>query len=302
MAEDKVWVAYRYDPSLAAAAIFTVLFFLLTFLHIYQLMATRTWVFIPFVIGGLLEAIGYVGVRLVLRIPTQTHRSFLQRIISSQESPDWSLPPYIIQTLLLLVAPALYAASIYMVLGRIIAVTDGSNHSIIRLAWLTKIFVVGDIVSFVTQGTGGGIMSGGSANSYDTGEMVVVVGLVIQIIVFSLFMVTAGLFHFRMRRVPTAKVLKNGIPWEKHLAMLYISSGLILVRSVFRLIEYVQGNDGYLLSHEWFLYVFDAVLMFVVMVVFAWVHPSEIYALLKGGGKRALKNGVQVYEMDRQLI
>lgn len=43
---------YRYDPSLAAAAIFVALFLLVTGLHLYQLLRTRTWYFIPFVIGG----------------------------------------------------------------------------------------------------------------------------------------------------------------------------------------------------------------------------------------------------------
>lgn len=43
---------YRYDPSLAAAIIFVVLFALVSFLHTYQLLRTRTWYFIPFVLGG----------------------------------------------------------------------------------------------------------------------------------------------------------------------------------------------------------------------------------------------------------
>lgn len=62
--------------------------------------------------------------------------------------------PYIMQTLLCLVAPALFAASIYMTLGRIIRLVDGEHHSLIRLKWLTKIFVAGDIISFITQGAG----------------------------------------------------------------------------------------------------------------------------------------------------
>ena len=44
-----------------------------------------------------------------------------------------------------------------------------------------------------------------------------------------------------------------------------------------------MGNDSSLMRHEFFLYIFDAVLMFGVMVVFNVVHPSEVNALLKGG-------------------
>jgi hypothetical protein len=41
-----------------------------------------------------------------------------------------------------------------MCLGRIILITDGEQHSIIRGRWLTKIFVVGDVISFLMQGAG----------------------------------------------------------------------------------------------------------------------------------------------------
>ena len=44
---------YRYEPSLAAAIIFTVLFSLTTFAHLFQLVRNRTWYFIPLLIGGI---------------------------------------------------------------------------------------------------------------------------------------------------------------------------------------------------------------------------------------------------------
>ena len=53
---------YHYDPSAAAAGTFTALFFLTSFLHLYQMVRTRTWIFIPLVIGGLFEVVGYIGV------------------------------------------------------------------------------------------------------------------------------------------------------------------------------------------------------------------------------------------------
>lgn len=74
--------------------------------------------------------------------------------MSGNQSPNWTLGPYIIQSTLLLIAPALFAATIYMILGRIIALVHGEHHSIIRLKWLTKIFVVGDCLSFLMQSSG----------------------------------------------------------------------------------------------------------------------------------------------------
>lgn len=74
--------------------------------------------------------------------------------MSSRESPNWTLGPYLIQTLFLLLAPALLAASIYMFLGRIILVLQAESHAIMRKKWLTKVFVTGDVLSFLLQGSG----------------------------------------------------------------------------------------------------------------------------------------------------
>jgi hypothetical protein len=52
-ASDDDFKLFKYTPSIAAAAIFAVLFALTTFLHIYQVIRTRTWYFIVFCIGGL---------------------------------------------------------------------------------------------------------------------------------------------------------------------------------------------------------------------------------------------------------
>jgi hypothetical protein len=44
---------------------------------------------------------------------------------------------YILQTLTLLLAPALFAASVYMVLGRLIQLTRGESLAPIRATWLS---------------------------------------------------------------------------------------------------------------------------------------------------------------------
>lgn len=126
--------------------------------------------------------------------------------------------------------------------------------------------------------------------SADVGQAVIVTGLGIQVLVFGLFVVVAGVFHHRLLRQPTERIKNDpALPWKKHMYVLYGASTLIWVRSVFRLIEFAQGNNGYLLSMEVWLYVFDSVLMLAVMAWFAAVHPSEVYALLKGGKCKAVR-------------
>lgn len=84
------------------------------------------------------------------------------------------------------------------------------------------------------------------------------------------------------------------MPWRKHLVTLYAASVLVMIRSIFRVVEYLQGFSGYLLSHEYYLYIFDALLMFCVMVMFNVVHPSEVVALVEGG--KVAKRG---WKMER---
>lgn len=61
---------------------------------------------------------------------------------------------FVNQTSLILLAPALYAASIYMVLKRLILILDVDSYSLVRIRWLTRIFVGCDVLSFLAQGAG----------------------------------------------------------------------------------------------------------------------------------------------------
>ncbi|EHK99928.1 putative protein RTM1 [Glarea lozoyensis 74030] len=179
-----------------------------------------------------------------------------------------SIPIYSIQTILILLAPALFAASIYMVLGRLIVSLGAEHLSPIRIKWLTKIFVIGDVVAFLGQAAGGGIMSSGSASALHTGEVVTVAGLAVQLVFFSVFIIVSFVFHRRFKasteaaamRVPAKEMLRHR-NWETVLYVLYAASALILIRSVFRLIEFAMGNDGVLLSNEVYAYLFDATLI-----------------------------------------
>ena len=62
--------------------------------------------------------------------------------------------PFVVQGSLILIAPALFAATIYMTLGRVIKLTDGNKHSIVGSSALTKFFVTGDIFCIVLQASG----------------------------------------------------------------------------------------------------------------------------------------------------
>ncbi|CZR56903.1 related to RTM1 protein [Phialocephala subalpina] len=256
----EAFVLYHYNPSKAAAVIFILLFLGTSLYHAFQLFRNKTWYFIPFLIGGFFETLGYCG-----------------RAKSASESPDWTLGPYIMQSLLTLLGPTLFAASIYMILGRIIRLTDGEECSIIRAKWLTKVFVMGDVLSFLAQSAGGGMLAQAkSADDQKRGTNTITGGLGIQVVFFGIFIVVAGIFHMRITKNPTVKSMSIPVPWQRYLLILYVASTFIMIRSIFRIAEYVQGQDGALLKTEVYLYIFDATLMFLTMVIFNIFHPSAI--------------------------
>ena len=121
-------------------------------------------------------------------------------------------------------------------------------------------------------------MAGKKPDQVKSGQNIIVGGLVIQIIFFGVFIITSTVFHVRIRKAPTVRSADLSVPWIKHMRVLYAASFLIMIRSIMRVIEYVQGNDGVILRNEVFLYIFDGCLMLGVLVLYNIIHPSELTA------------------------
>ena len=193
--------------------------------------------------------------------------------------------PYVMQSTLLLLAPILFAASLYMTLSRVVVAVHGDTHSPIRPRWLTRIFIFGDVFSFLVQSSGAGLRiqagSGTSDINPNLGSNIIVGGLVFQIIIFGLFIVTTLIFNNRFRQDVSATGRAIDIPWQQTLHMLYFTSAFVMIRNIFRVVEYVMGNDGYLLSVEWGVYVFDAALMTLTMGWYLWRYPYQVKQALR---------------------
>ncbi|KAK4038305.1 protein RTA1 [Parachaetomium inaequale] len=251
---------YDYDPSLIVNAIFIGLFAVVTAGHLWLMVRKRTWYFLAFTIGCLFQAGGYGA-----------------RVVAYTETPVFTLPVYVAQTLLILLAPGLYAASIYMVLGRLIRLLDADKHSPIRVNWLTKLFVLGDVLSFVMQGAGGALRaSADTEDEENMGKYIIIGGLAVQLVFFGLFILATVLFHVRITREPTTRSLSVTAPWRQFILVLYATNALIMIRSIFRTVEYAMGRDGPLMQKEVYLFAFDSALMFLVPAIFLYWHPSQI--------------------------
>jgi hypothetical protein len=105
------------------------------------------------------------------------------------------------------------------------------------------------------------------------GGKIVIAGLALQVATFVIFLAASIDFQIRMNGKSITGCSQE--PWRKMLYILYSVSALILFRCIFRLIEYAMGNASYLIAHEWTLYCFDAVPMFLVLVLLLVLQPSK---------------------------
>ncbi|KAF5617307.1 Rta1 domain protein, partial [Fusarium tjaetaba] len=246
---------YHYGPSFIAATIFLALFSALTICHLFQLIRYRTFYLVPFLIGCIFEAIGYAG-----------------RAISAKQTPDWAIMPYVLQSLLLLLGPTMLAASIYMSLGRLIKSLEADSYSLVPIEFLTKTFVIGDVISFLAQSAGGGMLANAkSKGDQKMGQNIIIVGL--------------------------AQSLCSISPWKQFVLVLYIDSGLIMIRSLFRMVEYITGSNGALQSTETYIYVFDASMIFIAVALFNLVHPGRAIITPREPVETFQNDGALVYKI-----
>ncbi|KAK0102228.1 hypothetical protein ONS95_005851 [Cadophora gregata] len=272
---------YPYKPNSTMCIPVAILFGASAGYHIFQMIRKKTWFYTPLVVGSVMMTLGYIARYL------------------STKSPN-SLMPYIAQSMFIILPPSLYAATLYMIFGRIVLLVDNPKASIIRPTRVTKIFVGGDVLAFLMQSGGGGMMVVQSMAAM--GQNVMLAGLFVQLLFFGFFLVVSLIFFQRMRASP----LRHTVPtygkhtWAGLLNLLFAAAALIILRCIFRAIEFGQGHDGgYLASHEVYMYLFDTAPMFIVQVMFHVVHAGDVFPPHFGMGKLANDSKDDIYLQSR---
>ncbi|CAE6432541.1 unnamed protein product [Rhizoctonia solani] len=255
---------YNYDASVPAAALFAALFGLSLGLHLLQAFRGKCRYLIPLIIATCMELLGYVFRILAIKKPDQL----------------WPLIP---SETLIITAPAFLAANDYMVFGRIMAYV-GSEYGLVGHEFITKVFVGADVLAILTQASGGSMLSGDDFSTVKVGRTILIIGLAFQVVAFGIFMFIALAFDLKTRRSLGDKMT----PIRPLMWAFYVSAVLIIIRSIFRTIEFstisfeAEVQQGYAITHEWMFYVLDSLLILIATVVFNWVHPSNYLPSRKG--------------------
>lgn len=250
-----------YTPEIAPAVVCIICYTIVTAIHGYFVFKKPKFLsMLPVFIGGIMLIGGY-ATRLIVR----THL--------------YNIPIYSISTLLILLPPSLFAASIYMCFGRYLKFIHHESASVVRVDWVTKVFLMGDIISFICQGIGGALQTLNNLNTKKIGTDIALAGLSIQVAFVAVFLFVMIIAHYRLLKSPPLKNAESSFrskyTWKTFLTLLYIGVILIIIRCVYRLIEFDEGYRGLMNDHEVFMYLLDALPMFLWMALFCILHPRH---------------------------
>ncbi|KAK9459485.1 RTA1 like protein-domain-containing protein [Lipomyces oligophaga] len=270
---------YSYNPALYPAYAFMSLFGILGIIHFIFMFPYRSAFPIPMIIGCGMEAVAYY-------FRSRSHNDVRKTM------------PFIIQNLLVLASPPMLAATIYMSLRRIARALKSQQLLLIGARWLTKLFVLVDLVCFVTQ-VAGAIMSGSDDSSVASrGKTILLAGLVLQCISFGFFIACAATLHGRINPANIQLDWEKPFRWQPYIVGLYIVSVLFIGRNVVRIIEFQQGSDGVISSSETLFYVFDAGVMMSVVLVVLILHPGRLTSRIRHLEKADITESIPLREIQ----
>ncbi|KAJ6780350.1 hypothetical protein PWT90_06545 [Aphanocladium album] len=249
---------YNDNPSFEANLAFAVLFGASFVAHIVQAVVYKKrfcWVVI---MGAAWETAAFS-----LRTIGAHHQQEMQYAL-------WG-------TLLFLLAPLWINAFAYMTVARMIyfGLPEKKMWGV-RAIKLTVLFVWLDIICFLVQLAGGGMLSNNDdANLIRIGMKVYTAGIGLQLGFVVIFGVMTVWFYRRMQQVSRGASMGRlrFLIW----AMLAVLV-LIMVRIIYRLLEFGPGinTDNKLITNETYPLVLDAMPMVLALVLLNLMHPGLV--------------------------
>ncbi|GAB1726541.1 hypothetical protein NU195Hw_g2466t1 [Hortaea werneckii] len=260
---------YPYSPSKIGGWAFLILFGIASVTHIIQVFWHRSWFFIVFFLGCVAETGGYYA------------RQWAHNHIRLSD-------PYLMQLFLLIGAVPLISTSVYMTLPRFVRTLNAEEHIPLRTSWISKIYILIDIACLALQIMGTVTLAYGEGEQQEKAVYYIAGGLIFQLLAFLFFIFMAVRVEKGLKGEGVRVLVFCGFgrKWKKYFWALYGVSALIILRNAIRVIEFLQGTDGTIASKEAYLYVFDAVPMFLVVLILAILHPGRLLkAANRSGGE-----------------
>lgn len=263
--------------------------------HIIQLIYKQYWFSIAFICTGVLEVLGYIG-------RTWSHHD------------TTLMNPFLLNMICLTIAPVFTMGGLYYQMAKLVEIY-GHKFSIIKSPMLySYIFITSDIVSLAIQAAGGGTAGMAVTNGTSTheGDNIFVAGLAVQVASMVIFLIL-WFYFLHAAFIGTRLTHLNQNPrklyskdiwsvsqqdidymyvkryhnlrlepdrWQFRYFTLAMSFAVLTIftRCVYRLCELSEGWSGYLITHEWYFIILDALMIALATVAMTIFHPG--YAFL----------------------
>ncbi|KAF8496737.1 RTA1-domain-containing protein [Russula emetica] len=261
---------YKYTPTEWICITFLALFTVSTSIHIVQAIKSRLrWLVPTAILCGFLELVGWGG-RL-----WSSHHPFLET-------------PFIIQAVNLVIAPTPLIAANFILLG-LITRRLGPQYSRLTPRRYTIIFLSCDIISFLVQAMGAGIASGSTSSGSQTkahlGAHIALGGTIFQLISIIVYCGLAAEFLVRYthdrpvrRSAPMPGEVLRGTTDKRLNRMLQAMITMtifIIIRTIYRVVEFASGWDGKVIATQWLFNVFDGTMIVLAMYTLNLFHPGN---------------------------
>ncbi|KIJ63599.1 hypothetical protein HYDPIDRAFT_29392 [Hydnomerulius pinastri MD-312] len=264
---------YDYIPSRSVGIAFVTLFAISTVAHVVQAVRFRIWWLFPTaVFCGINELVGW-GARLY-----------------SSGAPR-ALIPFEIQISATITGPTPLIAANFVILEYIIK-TLGPRYSRLTPKLYTILFVTSDAISLTIQGVGGATaaLAAGNGNDPTTGGNIMLIGIILQMVAITLFVIFGSEFLFRYANDKPLKAPADDL--ERHQALSYelgmdkrmkialyamgFSTTCLFIRAVYRTIELTDGWNGRIISTQIYFNVLDGGMVTLAIFTLNIFHPGYL--------------------------
>ncbi|KAG2414766.1 hypothetical protein HFD88_005954 [Aspergillus terreus] len=192
--QEEEWSVFFYKPSLPAAVVFAALYIIPFVYHLYiSFVAYRQGKYfrysysVPLLLAAIVEINGYG-----------------QRVASTQSVQD--IGTFATSQTMIVLAPVLVCASLYILLSRIIHSTHPEDvnekktrvlSGALKVTWLPKLFITLDVGAMLTQGGGSAVAAAGEwkGSLEEAGTGILIGGLALQLATFAVFLLVVIRFH-----------------------------------------------------------------------------------------------------------
>ena len=255
---------YGYQPNVAFSLVSTVAFGILGVILSVQTVRSRQWFTGILALGAFMEFAGYLTRYLVTQ--GSSNGIFILSYVLILVTPNGlALVNYAAVGRLLLTLPSKPRGKTWL---RIPIITDA--YGVFRANRIATFFFLSDVIAFFIQASSAAFLTSSNPSTVNTGLTVIKIGLAWALAFVALFFfVTIYVYvspMYEIKKHPDVAMIKAMY------VSLFATISLLLIRLIYRMVEFVDGNRGYIATHEAFFGVFDTGLVFICCVLYSLWH------------------------------